>query len=313
MCQKGNSAEDLNRLYKSISIPDNLDEVILSAVKKGKDYRIKNQKNKRNYRLLAASTAAVLIISLGSLAMPSLANSVIDFPILGKLVRMLILDKNNGVGGERTDGTDVKFIKLVKDKKMESIVVDFTKDEIATDIANSFKIDYFEYPSTMVISIPGARRMSAIEDFQSVKENSNLIKDIFPLVTLDDSMVRFAIVFDRKVQSEIREFKEPAQLIISISEDMNKQISSIYSIRTASYPRGEELASMEEALYEIKGVRVLKDEKGTFSIEAGYYSTEREAKDAMEKLNAKYKNSIKFFIEERTDCEIPKMIDKNET
>jgi hypothetical protein len=54
--------------------------------------------------------------------------------------------------------------------------------------------------------------LSAQADFETLKA-SPLIREVYPIVTLDGSAVRFMIVFAKPVDYEILEMKDPASLV----------------------------------------------------------------------------------------------------
>ena len=93
---------------------------------------------------------------------------------------------------------------------------------------------------------------------------------------------------------------------VQISRDTEKvSEQKIYSIRTGSYERGEEFAILEEILFEIEDLRVLKDSNGTYLYELGQYNSEKEAQEKLEEYKEVFKDSLSLYVEERTMDEVP--------
>ena len=61
-------------------------------------------------------------------------------------------------------------------------------------------------------------------------------------------MIRFNVVFNTPVKYEVKEYKEPAQVVVTLTKDKNAVDKPLYSVRTASYPNGETIGIMEEMI-----------------------------------------------------------------
>lgn len=268
------------------------------------------KKNNRNKKRIINSfisvAAAVGIFTLSVNISPSFANSLEGIPVLGTLVNILQFNNGSSQGGEITDGIDVDFISLDQEKDSDVIIINFSGfGEENQEIAPSFNIDYKESPYTMTFSIFGARGLSASEYFEELKK-SKYIQDVYELMTLDDSAQRFNIVFNQPVDFKVEEYKNPAYLKVQISRDTEKvSEQKIYSIRTSSYERGEEFAILEEILFEIEDLRVLKDSNGTYLYELGQYSSDKEAQEKLKEYKDIFKDSVNLYVEERTIDEVP--------
>ncbi|MBU5440384.1 DUF4179 domain-containing protein [Tissierella sp. MSJ-40] len=301
--------KELKKEYDKIEIPNNIDDYIEKAIERG-SVEMQMSKRKNKWVKWVGSAAAVFTIFTISInTIPAVANTMIDIPGIGKLVQVLKFEKGSGIGGNITDGTDVNFIALNKDKDIENIVINFSKEDKIEDLASHFKVDYSEYPYTLTFTISGARKFSAEKDLKELK-NSNIIKDAYSLITLDDSMIRFSITLNEAVDYEVKEYKEPGQVVVTLRPGEQKDNKRIYSIRSKSYEFGETLGIMEEELYELEGLRILKDQNGTFIVEAGYFDTLKKAENKKEELEKEYESISEFVIEEREIKDIPKQIVK---
>lgn len=229
---------------------------------------------------------------------------------MGSLVHVLRFEDGKSSGGQITDGIDVDFITIKEGQEEDIIYINFNDVETAP----YFDISYSEAPYSMSFTISGARGLSAKEFFDTLKE-SKYIRDVYEVMTLDDSMVRFNIVFEKPIKFEVKEYKEPSQVTVSIAEDREKNSEGkIYSIRTASYGFGEQFAMLEEAFFGIDTLRTLKDEKGTFALEIGNYNTKEEAENRLSEIMSEKEEDmkafdIKLYIEERSVNDNPKTIE----
>lgn len=302
-----NNIEDFKKAYHNTEIPKEIDKCIQISMMKGRKELKKRQLKTKWIKKLNIVAGFVFAFIIGINTIPSFANALYDVPGVGKLVQVVHFDKGNAQGGTITDGTDVKFIALHKEKDRENIIINFTKEDNFQQLVNRFSVDFTEYPYTMTFTIPGTRKFSAEKDFESLKE-SQLVQDVYKLITLDDSMVRFAVTFKQPVKYEVKEFKEPAQIVVTLEQDQNNNKQQKYSVRSASYPFGESLGMLEERLMGLAGLRILKDQNGTFLVEAGYYNSEEEAKAKIKELEDQYGLQNQFYIEKRKTQDIPQTI-----
>lgn len=261
------------------------------------------------------SVAAAVIISftVGVNTVPAFADSMNDVPVLGKLVRVLKFTDGSAGGGTIQDGVDVNFISLKHQKNSDQMILNFANSDNTQDLASSYNVKFTDNPSTMTVTVSGARNFSAIKDLETLKR-SKYVLDAYPLITLDDSMIRFNVTFKEPVAYEVKEYKDPAQVAITLMDKKGDvgEGASIYSLRTVSAPSGESQGMAEEMLFGLKDVRVLKDQKGLFLVEAGYFNSEAEALAQLEKIQTEYGISDLLFVEKRSSQEIPQSISQAE-
>jgi hypothetical protein len=304
-----NNLDDLKKVYDDIEVPENLSEFVNISLAKGR-LRMKNEKRKMAWiKGFATSVAVFTAFTISINTVPTFANSLIGVPGVGRLVKVLQFNKGTATGGKITDGVDVNSINLNKNDNTETILINFANnnDNKITDNAAHFKVDYKNNPSTMTFTINGARALTAEKDFEAIKKSS-YVSDVYKNMILDDSAVKFTIVFNKPVKYEVKEFKDPAHIELTLSEDKNELDKTIFSVRTPSYVFGESLGIIEEQLFEELNVRTLKDNKGTFCVDAGVFNTKAEADIKIKDLTTKYGEGLKFIIEERNSLDIPKEI-----
>ncbi|SKA76075.1 hypothetical protein SAMN05443428_101135 [Caloramator quimbayensis] len=295
---------DLKKMYMDVKIPDDIDYIIDEAVKKG-EIKMKNKLKINLIKGISSIAAVFLIFAVSVNTIPVFANSMSDVPVIGKLVQVLQFTDNKAQGGNMTDGVDIGMISLKKAGNSEEVIIKF--DKSGDNIAPSYNIKYDKYPYSMIFTVSGVRRFSAEKDFEALKYSS-LISDSYNIITLDDSAVRFAINFKKPVKYEVKEYKEPAQIVISLKEDKKGGDKASYIVRTNSYPQGETLGILEERLYEFENIKIVKDDKGTFVVEAGAFENEEKAKERIREIINKCGSDIKLYVEKRDAGQLPKQI-----
>lgn len=300
--------QKLKETYDNVEIPKELSAFVKNGIIQGKEQIKQNKQKNKRIKWICSAAAIFMAFFISVNTIPSFANTLHHIPGIGTLVQVLQFEKGSSHGGTITDGTDVSFIALQKKQNSEAIIINFAEENIPKDLANYFKVDYSESPYTLTFSISGARHFSAKKDLQTLKE-SNLIKDAYEIITLDDSMVRFSITLNKPFAYEVREYKDPAQVVVSLLPKNQVNSEKIYSIRSNSYDYGEQLGSIEEALFEFEGKRILKDEKGKFCVEAKYFTTMDDAINKLEQFKEKYPVLSDFHIEERNPLDLPKYIE----
>lgn len=299
--------KDLKNAYEDIKVPEEIDDVIRLSIKRGKKEMRKINTKSKIIKGFCGVAAGFMIFTMVVNTSPAFADMAANFPGLGKLVRVLQFDKGKAQGGKITDGSNVNFISLNHERDEENILINFEQEDKAQDIAPYFDVEYKKSPYTMTFTIGGVRRLEAEKNFDELKK-SNLIDDVYKLITLDDSVVRFNIVFNQPVKYEVIEYEKPAQVVIKLSRDSNKEDKDVYSIRSSSYPFGEELGMMAESFFEEEGLRILKDNEGTFAVEVGQYDSKDEAEEKLKQIKDTYGEDVNLFIEKRGSIETLKAI-----
>jgi hypothetical protein len=294
---------NLKEEYEQIEVPSELNAVIQMGIDKGRE----EMKEKNKYVNVALKICASFILTLTLLTgvintSSSFADALRSIPVVGKLVNVLQFTEGKSSGGVITDGTDISQMELIEDDVYEDIVISFSQsNELQTD-AGAFKVRYEENPYTMSFEIGGVRSISAKENFEKILE-SKYVKDVYTIITLDDSLIRFVIEFKGPVEYEVKEIKEPASIVISLKEDKLFIEKTMYSLRTKSYPYGESLGILEEKLGAINPTRILKDAQGMYFVELQLFKFKEEASSGFEEISEL--NHVSLLIEERFGIESP--------
>lgn len=301
---KTNRIEDYKDEYLKIETPSEISETIIKGIERGKkEMSFNSNKKSKVFKICAGFVIATSILTGAVNVSPTFADTLKSIPIIGEVVKVLQFTNNEAKGGLITDGTDISNIDIKTDETSEEIVIEFSNGDENQDIVGSYNITKDEYPNTITFEIGGARRFTALNDFQKLSE-SQYVKEIYPLITLDDSLMRFVVVFNTSVDFNITEMKTPASLVINISKKEALDQQSIYIVRTESMPKGETFGIIEEELAIDNNIRVLKDDNEWFIVELKSFKNKEEA----ESFTTEYQKSsdIKLIIEERLENETPK-------
>lgn len=284
---------DLKSKYHEVEIPkllsERVDLAIAEALNKRETKSEKGQTNsmKQFKRGLMGAVAALAILTTAVNVSPTFADAAKQIPLIGELVKILEFRDGKASGGVITDGSDVSEVSLKQMEGYETFKIAFEQDGNAQALAGAYEIKYQENPYTMTISLYGVRMMSASDAMKAIK-NSPLVKQVYPIVTLDDSAMRFGIEFKGAVVYKAVELKNPSSLVIEIAKEKNPQIENSYQVVTEEMPAGEGLAMAEEMLMaSFKDMRVLPTEtEGQYYLELGQFKTEEEAKKAVSDAKA---------------------------
>lgn len=281
--------EKLKNEYQNLETSSKLDRYIQEGLLKGKK-EMKSKKNSETKRNLLALCASITLafggLTAGVNLSPTFAQGFENIPVLGKVVELLRFVDGRASGGEITDGTDIREIGVISNETSDKLIIRFNQGDEAQSLAGAYTITYSENPYVMTFEVAGARMISAMDDIQSIKE-SKFVDDVYTLITLDDSMIRFNVVFNTPVIYEVTEMKEPASLVVTLSEDSLLNSFEGYSVRTLSYEKNEGFGILEESIMffqETKGYRVLKDSADLFYIEFAQVKTKEEGVRLREEL-----------------------------
>ena len=301
---KNNRIEDYKNEYLKIETPSEISETIIKGIERGKkEMNLHSNAKNRVLKICASLVLATSILTGAVNVSPTFADTLSNIPVIGEIVKVLQFTNNEARGGVITDGTDIDNIDIIADETSEEIIIEFSNGDENQDIVGSYNIIKAEYPNTITFEIGGARRFTALDDFQKLSE-SQYVKEIYPLITLDDSLMRFVVVFNTSVDFNITEMKSPASLVININEKEALDQQSIYIVRTESMPKGETFGILEEQLTVNYDIRVIKDDNEWFVVELKNFDTKEEA-DAFITEYSK-SSDIKLIVEERLENEIPK-------
>lgn len=281
--------EPLKEAYTDIKIPEGLEMAISKGIEQGKkEYKMGKMKTPWVKGIAYAAAVGILFTASINLS-PAFADQLKTLPVIGEIVKVLQFTDGKASGGQRTDGTDVSLVDLNAQGEKENLTIHFEQGGASQSLAGAYELHYNEKPYTMTFAISGARMMSAAEDFEQLKA-SRYVKSVYPIITLDDSMVRFMVEFKGPIQYEVTEVKEPASLVLQIREGQESESSKSmgYAIVSEQMPQGEGMAMLEEIFrMDFDGMRVLpvKENAELYYMEMGQFETESDALQKMESIN----------------------------
>jgi len=293
---------DLKKEYDEIEIPAELKSAVENGIKRGEKHMNSNKTTNIFVKTFAGVAAAFIVLMMTVNVSPVLAAAMEEVPLLGSLVKVLQFDHGQAGGGEITDSTDISDLDTFEKEGYENIVINFTQGDVGQENMGAYKITYSENPYTMTFEIGGARRFSAKDDFEKILQHEN-VDDIYQIITLDDSLIRFVIVFNNPVEYKVQEMEDPASLVVSVREDTEYTENKTYSLRTESYPYGETIGMIEENLMIHNVDRVLKDEDGLFFVEIESFDTKEQAEERLAQISKT--SDIQLLVEERIGASTP--------
>jgi hypothetical protein len=306
------SIDEMKTIYDDITIPEELNSVVRTAIKRGRKTMRNKKRNSNYFKFFGSIAAALLIFTFALNTSPAFATSIKQLPGGDTIVRLLTFIGDTAVGGEITDGQDVKDIEVEKKPEYEILTVDLYQGSEAAAIAGHFTVTQITHPYGIEVGLAGVRAFSAAQDFPDLS-GMNLFDDIYRLITLDDSAHRFAVTFKKPVIIEVSEQENPARLIIKVREDKEVEaLPPMYSLRTASMPFGETVGVAENILeFELgsENARLLQDEAGLYFAEEGLYLTIAEAEARLAEIKQYEHFTFEMHIEKREPGEIPASIE----
>lgn len=287
--------------FDSIPVPDGLDLAIAKSIQradadKAKHHKVKNSKMTSYLRPVAAVLGLIIILGTLSNTSKTFVAAVEDIPIIGYIVKTLTFVDHEASGGQINDGLNLSDMESVSQETTESIFISFTTEDETVELASTYAINAYEHPNVLAFTISGIRMMDMLKDFEVISQSS-LVEDVYRVITLDDSMVRFNIVLNPKVTYEVIEHASPARLEIklSTSEAEEAKPATLYNVRSYSYPAGESFAIIEEGLMHSDiDYHILKDTQDSFVYEFGRFETKEQAKDYVDQFNG----ALNIFIDE---------------
>lgn len=287
----------LKKAYLEVTVPDTLDDAIQRGIIAGqnqvgrREYMQDKKRNRGGMKAIAVIAAAFLVFIASVNLSPAFAEQLSGIPVIGQLVKVLIFTDGSAIGGTVTDGSDVSAVSTDKNGGSETFTIHFEQGEQPQTLAGAYKVSYAQHPETLSFQISGVRMFSAMEDFEAMKQ-SGLVEDVYRVITLDDSMIRFVMVFKEPVRYEIKEMQNPASLVLEVSPKGEEATNTTpYRLRTMEMPFGESLGMTEEMLMpNYTDMRILRTatDSENYYIELGQFESQNLAEEALEKAKAIY-------------------------
>lgn len=284
--------------YDDIKVPESLKDYIDKGIERGINYK---KESKSRILKQVASIAIISTMTLAVSNIPAFANELVKIPIVGEIVRVLDFTNSVQFGGVITDGNSMVIDSLKKD----AINIYFGKYGEFIDELPNYEVNYREYPYTIVLTFNGVRNVDYTHIEDKV-EKIPFVKDVYDIITLDDSQRKIAIEFKENVDFKVSEHKNPGMIQIKLKENrekINKKVS--YFIRSNEFEYGEILGQKEEEFLEYNK-EVQKLSNGKYIIQFGPYENKEDASKIIEKIKKDKNISTKVYLESRNIGEGPK-------
>lgn len=152
--------------------------------------------------------------------------------------------------------------------------------------------------------VSGVRYMDMIKDYEAISQ-VEAVEDIYTIMTLDDSMVRFNLVLDPSYTFEIIEYESPAMLEIVITSGQAVEKTTVYEVRSHSYEMTENFSIMEESfMHQNVDYSILKDQEGDYLYSLGRFESREDAQAFINDLDV----GIELMIDDITKHQVPNHI-----
>lgn len=296
--------------YDTLTIPKELDEFIDRGIAKGVAHMKTNTHTKRRNPFKIWGQAAAAVIVGGGLFLtvaanvPAMAKGLENVPVIGQLVKVLdFTHQQEQSGGQVTDGAKV----VVDSGKENTIDIHFKINEANVSDVPAYVTNYQKYPYKLTFGFNGVREFD-VQAAEKELRQLPYVKDVYRIITMDDSGYRFAVEFTQDVDVKVSEYKQPGMIQVTVKEKANQGAEAakpVYFIQTGSYEMGETLGILEEYLFPYGTASYQKDQKGTFILQLGPFSTKAEAEKQLKQIQAEVPDAESFYVAERAVGERP--------
>lgn len=288
--------------YDNIVIPDKLNMILADSRSRARR-QLRRERNKK-YGLVAAAFLCVFLLCNNETVYARTSG----LPVIGTLVQFLHI----GVGGKITDGVKGQFTG-----EGNTLAINFVADD-TTEVPH-YQIEYYTMPRRITVSLNGVREFSR-ENMTELAAQSSGIKDLYFLTVLDDSQVKFTVELADGIGFQAQEYQNPASMRIVFGTEYyeeEKETDKLWTVRIPSMENGEPLAivqelysgkAMEENLILVQAdlLQAVKTQSGLYTITAGTYKTEEEAKKAADYLNQIQFSDKTWYTEKNGITERPR-------
>lgn len=219
--------------------------------------------------------------------------------------RGIFLARGSVTGGEITDGRDVHRIEWSAHDGFERLEIRIheakwgdSENASPAAVPCRFTVSREDFPARLLVRVGGTRMFSASPlDLPS----DALIHEYYRIIYLDDSGAMFAFDVKSDTEFEVYEMHDPAVIVIDIREvpaGSRGGPATVFSLRSVSWPHGERPGHFQEELMKTgaKNSRIIRDARGAFCVEEGWYPTLEEAEERQKLLTV---NDIFLLIEQR--------------
>ena len=287
--------------YDYISVPKELNAAIEKGINRGITYK-KDKQGHKKWRLVVATIIIVGGLTTTVANVPILAKELVKIPVVGELIKILNFTGSIAEGGVRNDGLYIN----VDSYEEESIDLYFTRNNNLESDVPVYEFTYHQYPYELEMKLQGVRGF----DIQAVKaklEQLPLVKDVYNIITLDDSSYHIVVAFKENVAVQMEEYKNPGRLHITMTrEEVRENTTPRYFVQSETYANNEAMALSSESLSADYPHHIQKTDQGNFVLELGPYETKEEALTWLMALEENQEIAVKWHIAKRKIGQSPK-------
>jgi hypothetical protein len=292
---------DFKNQYDAIPIPDEIDECLERAIRRGMAHR----KFPHWQQILAVAAISVLI-GTGAFfwLQPDSAGQIAQDPPATKPPLVTVTDPpppaddpedpvifvgplTSGDDTDESGGTQVQprptidTVSISKEAETESIVISLAPEKFQ---AASWQVDYLEDQNEVTLSGDGVAELTNDATLEKLR-SSEYISDVFPL-----GETKVTVVLKEQAHMEIQEGIDPSQYVLTLTRQDRE-----YVLRTNAYGTEEELSLWKERLTG-EPVVVHGDATNGFYLTTGEFKSRSEAELKLSEILAE--GDMDLFIEE---------------
>ncbi len=282
--------EALKAMYQNIPVPTEISQAIRAGVTKGRLAR-----RRRNRRRLAVAASVLIFVGGLTTALnlsPAFAEKATSLPLVGSFVKALIFNDAAAEGGVITDGLSLDDFHWERTDSDETLAFTFEGE----GQTGHYEIHADTSPWMLTFKLSGVRKFD-VTPAKAIADKSPLIADIFPVTTLDDSMITLVVQFDELIVFEVVERESPAQLALTVSKAPGETVQEAYRVVSVPMAMGEPLGRLEEQLIDYGHRRVYRVEEGLYVIELNRFETIDEAKRLLNALPPSMKSMFTVVLD----------------
>ena len=256
--------------YNNIPLPDSLSDAIRTGLDRGQKY-----------------TAKKWITGIGSLAAACLCLVVVAqvFPFADGNAGDNANTPSPARSSSDTPVTPQAFSDEppVEVQEPESYRIPCSTPKDSSRENKAYRIDEKWAPHRLVFTLYDVRDF----DFEAISKpllESDLVKDVYRSILLDDSAVSFVVELPVNMGYQIADHSQDGYVELTLNyNDIPDEIREIYYLSSAEMEGGEETAHFREAL-PTEDSSLVKTQDGKYLVVVGEFETQQEAEEMLARL-----------------------------
>lgn len=272
--------------YDNIPIPDELEQVVSRAVRKGMWHR--------TVKHLATSAAAVLAVMILCANVPVLYAGAAEIPLLGQMVRIMRI----GSGGQEVTGITASAQTIG-----DTVQLHFETAAGGSTVIPRYSATRKSAPFRVVLRLHGIEELD-VDGLVSSLRKHDAVADAYPNAYSTRGDVGVTFLLKEGFDCAVGEYDAPDTLGITFYEEPAEESTAAYYLRSAAMPFGNELAGLTEQLA-WEGATQIRLEDGCYCVVLGGYQTEKQALQAQSGLNEKLGEDLGLYVVQCGKYDLP--------